>query len=332
VTDALSQIPAPTLCPRCGTGLAPGLLRCPACRALVYADVLVELSRRADATAAEGRLADATHLWHEVLALLPPDAAQGAAIDAKLEALGQRMERGEGRAAAKPAGTNRGVWAAVGAGFLFLLTKGKVLLLALTKGGALLSVFAFLGVYWAAWGWAFALGILVSIYIHELGHVVALKRYGVPVSAPMFVPGLGAFVRHGVLPTARIGARVALAGPAAGLLAAAMSLGLFLYTGNKYWGAIAHLGAIINLGNLIPVWQLDGARAVTALDLKGRIAYAVALVAVAALIRDPFAVLIALATVIALALGGTGKTEDRGALAYALLVIAGLGAVLALGT
>ena len=326
------QIPAPTLCPRCGTGLAPGLLRCPACRSLVYADVLGELSHRADGAAAEGRLADATHLWHQVLDFLPPDATQRGPIDAKLEALGARMERGEGRAASKSAGSRRGVWAAAGAGFLFLLTKGKVLLLALPKGGALLSMFAFLGIYWQAWGWAFAVGLLVSIYIHELGHVVALKRYGVPVSAPMFVPGLGAFVRHGVLPTARIGARVALAGPAAGLLAAAVAIGVYLATGDKYWAAIAHLGALINFANLIPVWRLDGARAITALDLKGRVGYGLALVAVAAVVRDPFAMLIAIAAGVALALGGKGKTGDRGALEYALLVIAGLGVVLYLGS
>lgn len=331
MTDTPRTIPVPTVCPRCGTGLAPGLLRCPACRSLVYADVLRELAGRADRAAAESRLADATHLWHEALALLPPDAVQRASIDAKLEGLGERMERGEGRAARPMSGPRRGVWAAAGAGLLFLVTKGKVLLLGLTKAGALLSMFAFLGLYWRMWGWALAAGLVVSIYLHELGHVVALRRYGVPVSAPMFVPGFGAFVRHGILPTARIGSRVALAGPAAGLLAALVALLLHRITGNGVWAAIAHLGAIINLGNLIPVWQLDGARAVTPLGGWERGVYAVVLVVVAVLLRDPFAGLIAAATVLALPFRGRPGTGDRGALAYALVVISGLGTALAWG-
>lgn len=331
MTGAPTAIPMPSACPRCGTGLAPGLLRCPACRSLVYADVLRELASRADQATAGSRLADATHLWHEALALLPPDAAQRVPIDAKLQTLGERMERGEGRAAKPPAAVSRGLWAAIGAGLLFFVTKGKLLLLGLTKAGALLSMFAFLGIYWREWGWAFAVGILVSIYLHELGHVVALRRYGVPVSAPMFVPGFGAYVRHGVLPTSRIGARVALAGPAAGLVTAALALAIYEITGEGYWAAIAHLGAIINLGNLIPVWQLDGARAVVPLGLWERVVYVAALIAVAVVVRDPFAGLIAVATAIALLFGGKGGTGDRGALIYALVVIFGLGAALAIG-
>lgn len=324
-------IPVPSVCPRCGTGLAPGLLRCPACQALVYADVLREIAGRADRAAAESRLADATHLWHEALALLPADAAQRVPIDAKLEVLGVRMERGEGRAAKPPASSRRGIWAAAGAGLLFLVTKGKILLLGLTKAGALLSMFAFLGIYWRMWGWALAAGLVVSIYLHELGHVVALRRYGIPVSAPMFVPGFGAFVRHGVLPTARIGSRVALAGPAAGLFAALLALLLHQLTGNDFWAAIAHLGAIINLGNLIPVWQLDGARAVTPLAAWERAAYGVLILGVAVVLRDPFAGVIAAATLIALPFSGKRGPGDRGALLYALGVIAGLGAALGLG-
>lgn len=331
MSDPLSHIPVPTRCPRCGTALAVGLLRCPACQALVFADVLTEIARMAEVAANEGRLADATQRWHQALDLLPPDASQRAVIEAKLEALGARMERGEGTGKVPAKGPRRGVWAAIVAGSAFLVTKGKLLLIGLTKAGALLSLFAFLGIYWREWGWALAAGIVVSIYLHELGHVVALKRYRIPVSAPMFVPGFGAYVRHGALPTARIGARVALAGPAAGLLAAALALGLKLLTGNAYWGALAHLGAIINLGNLMPVWVLDGVRAVAPLDLRGRIAFVGALAVVAAVTRDPVAAIITLVTAAALAFGGRRGTGDRGALLYGLGVIAGLGVVLALG-
>jgi Zn-dependent protease len=297
---------------------------------LVYADVLTELARRADSAAAEGDLATATQRWHQALALLPPDAAQRSSIDSKLEALGARMERGEGKRSAPPAGPKRGMWAAIVAGAAFLVAKGKLLLLGLTKAGALLSLFAFLGIYWREWGWALAAGIVVSLYLHELGHVAALKRYRIPVSAPMFVPGFGAYVRHGALPTSRIGARVALAGPAAGLFAAALALLLQRLTGNAYWAAIAHLGAILNLGNLMPVWVLDGVRAVAPLDIRGRISFVTALVGVAILTRDPVTVIIALVTGAMLGVGGRGGTGDRGALLYGVGVIAGLGAVLAL--
>lgn len=330
MSEPLARIPVPTRCPTCGTALAAGLYRCPACQALVYADVLTEIARMAEAAAAEGQLAQATERWHQALGLLPPDASQRTAIDAKLEALGARMERGEGAGKAPPKGPRRGVWATLVAGVAVLLTKGKLLLLGLTKAGALLSLFAFLGIYWREWGWAFAAGIVVSIYLHELGHVAALKRYRIPVSAPMFVPGFGAYVRHGALPTARIGARVALAGPAAGLVAAALALGLRFLTGNSYWGALAHLGAIINLGNLMPVWVLDGVRAVAPLDVRGRIVLVGAMVVVAAVTRDPVAAIIALVTGVMLAFGGKGGAGDRGALLYGVAVIAGLGAVLAL--
>jgi Zn-dependent protease len=111
------------------------------------------------------------------------------------------------------------------------------------------------------YGWAFAAGLVISIYIHEMGHVVALRRYGFPATAPMFIPGLGAFIRlRGVkvppIPDSRIG----LAGPLYGLVTAIASLVLYWGTGAKIWAAIAHFGAIVNLFNLIPIWSLDGAR------------------------------------------------------------------------
>jgi Zn-dependent protease len=273
-------------------------------------------------------LAEAAELWHGALALLPADASQRGVIERKLEALGARMERGEARGAPRTTRERKGALAVLGALLLFLVTKGKVLLLALTKGGALLSLFAFLGLYWREWGWTLALGLVTSIFLHELGHIVALRRYGVAVTAPMFVPGLGAFVSHGVLPTARIGARVAIAGPVAGALAAALALLLGALTGGAYWKAIAHLGAIMNLFNLVPVWQLDGAKAVAPLGGGGRSAYALLLVTVAVVTRDPFAVLIALTTTGALILLGRGGTGDRVAAALSAGVILGLGGVL----
>src|SRR2546427_6836813 len=66
----------------------------------------------------------------------------------------------------------------IGPVLVLLLSKGKFLLLGLTKIGTLLTMFASLGVYWALYGWALALGVVISIYIHEMGHVGMIRRYG----------------------------------------------------------------------------------------------------------------------------------------------------------
>jgi len=95
---------------------------------------------------------------------------------------------------------------------------------------------------WMAWhavlelrnmfGWPLALGLVLSIYIHEMGHVVALMRYGVKATAPMFIPGVGAIIRlQQSLGDPRQDARCGLAGPLWGLGAALGSYGLNLATG-----------------------------------------------------------------------------------------------------
>ena len=97
---------------------------------------------------------------------------------------------------------------------LLILTKGKLVLLGLTKLNTLLSMLVSIGVYWALYGWKFGLGFVLSIYVHEMGHVMALARYGIPASPPMFIPGFGAFVRLKAYPaSAGEDARVGLAGP-----------------------------------------------------------------------------------------------------------------------
>jgi Zn-dependent protease len=142
-----------------------------------------------------------------------------------------------------------------------LLTKGKFLLLGLTKIGTLITMLASLGVYWALYGWALAAGLVFSIYIHEMGHVAVIRRYGLPASAPMFIPGLGAFIQlRGVKLPPIPDARVGLAGPVYGLGASLAALAIYLVTHAKVWGVIANFSAMINLFNLIPVWQLDGSR------------------------------------------------------------------------
>src|SRR5439155_143942 len=83
-------------------------------------------------------------------------------------------------------------------------------LLGLTKASTLFTMLLSAGVYWAAWGWKFALGVVLSIYVHEMGHVQALQRYGIKATAPMFIPGVGAVVRLKQYPASPRDARVGL--------------------------------------------------------------------------------------------------------------------------
>jgi len=216
---------APAHCRRCGTELAPSLQSCPSCGTPVREPLPEELSA-AVATSADGRGAA---------------LAKGGAAVGGLALLLWKLK------------------------FIvpFLLTKGKLALAALPKlSGMLLGLGASLGLYWAAWGWQFAVGVIASIWIHEMGHVAAMRAHGIPASAPMFVPGLGAYVRmHRAPADAREDARIGLAGPVGGLLAALTAAGLWMATGHPLYAAIAKFGAWINIFNLIPVWQLDGARA-----------------------------------------------------------------------
>ena len=81
-----------------------------------------------------------------------------------------------------------------------------------------------IGAYALLWGWQFAVGFVLLLLVHELGHVVEAKRQGLPVSAPMFIPFLGALITLKQLPdNAWNEAKVAIAGPIVGGLGAAAS-------------------------------------------------------------------------------------------------------------
>ena len=325
------------LCVACGTEVAPSLLSCPLCQALVHADELKTLSREAGEAEAD-RPAEALVLWRRALGLLPPDSRQSQAISGRIEALGQRVER-EPQAAGQPgkprsfgaAWKSGGGLAALGllawklkAVLFFALTKAKLLLLGLTKIGTLSSMLLALGVYWTVFGWKFALGLIGSIYVHEMGHVAALRRFGIPASAPMFIPGIGAFVRLNQRPASpREDARVGLAGPIWGLGAAVAAYGIYRWTGWPIWAAIARVGAWINLFNLLPVWQLDGGRGFHALSRGQRIAAAAALAAMWVVTKEGLLILLLLAAGFRAFGAQSVERGDRVALAqYVLLVVA----------
>jgi Zn-dependent protease len=143
---------------------------------------------------------------------------------------------------------------------LLLLPKLKLLT---TSGSMLVSI----GAYALIWGWQFAVGFVLLLFVHEMGHVIQLKREGVPASAPMFIPFMGAFVGMKRLPDdAAAEARVGLAGPVLGSIACLIPLGIYVATGNHLFQALAFTGFFLNLLNLAPVLPLDGGRAMAALS------------------------------------------------------------------
>ena len=297
--------PLALACERCGTEVAPGLLACPGCGRLLHADELRELAAAAERAEAAGELSTAMETWTRALALLPESSAQHRTVGERVGALAEKVGAAPVPRGPVPAWVGKGGMVLGTAGLLlwkfkfvlvFVLSKVKLLALGFTKMGTLVSMFAAVGVYWTLWGWKFALGFVLSIYVHEMGHVAALRRYGVPASAPMFIPGLGAVVRlKQSPPTPGIDARVGLAGPVWGLGAALAAWAAWMATGSPLWKAIAVTGAILNLFNLLPVWQLDGARAFQALNRAQRWMALGAVVAVWLITWQPWLPLIALA-------------------------------------
>jgi Zn-dependent protease len=145
-------------------------------------------------------------------------------------------------------------------GVLLLLPKLKLLT---TSGSMLVSI----GAYALIWGWQFAVGFVLLLFVHEMGHVIQLRREGVPATAPMFIPFLGAVVGMKRLPDdAAAEARVGLAGPILGSIGCLVPLALYAATGNPLFQALAFTGFFLNLFNLAPVLPLDGGRAMAALS------------------------------------------------------------------
>jgi Zn-dependent protease len=238
------------------------------CGTLVHAATLKQLAALAELQSADGRLEEARETWQRAVELLPGSSRQHAIITERIADLTRRL-------AAMPRSrrprTDGPWWKRVSTALIvigvFALGKVKLLVLGLTKASTFFSMFAFFGLYWSQFGWALAAGLVVSIYIHEMGHVAELRRFGIAAGAPLFIPGIGALVllkQH--IDDPAIDARIGLAGPVWGLGAGLASYAVYRITGVPIWAAIAQLTGFINLFNLLPFWQLDGARGFHALS------------------------------------------------------------------
>lgn len=159
--------------------------------------------------------------------------------------------------------------AAVGALLAKFGTALKALVVALphaklflTAGTALVSVV----LYSLVFGWWFAVGFVVLLFVHEMGHVIQLRREGIRATAPVFIPFLGAVVGMKQMPNDALAeARVGLAGPILGTLGAGACLALAEATGSSMLRALAYVGFLINLINLVPLTPFDGGRAMAAM-------------------------------------------------------------------
>jgi Zn-dependent protease len=193
------------------------------------------------------------------------------------------------------------IWGPIVAVGLILVkfgAKAKALLLVLPKLKLFTtsaSMLVSIGAYALIWGWTFAVGFVLLLLIHEMGHVIQLRREGVEASAPMFIPFLGAVIAAKSMgKDAAAEARVGLAGPVLGSVAALVPLGIYLATGDDFWRALAYVGFLINLFNLVPVLPLDGGRAMAALSPWVWVAGFAGLIALTIFFPNPILLLVLL--------------------------------------
>ena len=252
----MTQVAAPPPCERCGALNPPNALACLRCSALLHRVELEQLTR--DAIGMEGFDPHGAALrWRRCLELLPPDSQQYAMIYNRLAAL-----------AAGQVAPTRVPPPPDTAGSALMKTGGSmlisILVYAMMFGG--LSILSL----------KFATGFVLLILVHELGHVAAMRYYGLSASPPIFIPFMGALINLRQPPqNAKVEAVVGIGGPIAGTVGAFACYGLYLALGpevdidiRRMVYALAHFGFILNLFNLLPVPPLDGGRITAAVNPK----------------------------------------------------------------
>ena len=250
-------------CHNCGAPIALGTVACPQCHTLIHSEDLVRISAAAKDLEERGELLQAREVWLSALPLLPHDSTQAEWIRGQAYKL-------EIAAKHAPPPEQKHAWAKkLGplAPIALLLAKGKTLLLVLYKLKFILSLVAFMGIYWIRYGPKFGIGFGLLILVHEMGHFIDIRRRGLPADMPVFLPGFGAYVRwKGLGVTRQTRAEISLAGPFAGLIGAVFCAGMWFHTGDGIWAALARSSGLLNILNLTPVWVIDGGQAANALD------------------------------------------------------------------
>lgn len=152
-----------------------------------------------------------------------------------------------------------------GAKLKFLIVPVMKFLPAILKTGSTMILTMWL--YAQMWGWMYAAGFVLLIFVHEGGHLIAARRMGLSVGAPVFIPFMGALIALKDAPkNAWIEAVVGIGGPVAGTLGAMACHWGYLAWDAPLLGALAYTGYFLNLFNLTPISPLDGGRIATAIS------------------------------------------------------------------
>lgn len=315
--------PADPDCSSCGAKLAPADLACSHCHSLVNAAALEQLAASARLHEERQEFGEAREVWLKALELLPPDSSQAAWVRGSTQRLAAAADNAT-------AVNTRHLWAKKLGPFAplaLLLVKGKFLL-TLFKLKFLLSLGAFVAFYWALYGIKFGLGFAALILLHEMGHFIDVKRRGLPAEMPVFLPGLGAYVRWSAIGVStQTRAFVSLAGPLAGCIGAVVCACVWAATDDAIWIGLASLTAVLNILNLIPIWVLDGGQAIAALDKSERIILCAAAVLLAALFGQPLLLLVAAGAAYRIFTKDLPAQPSHPATVYYLVVLAALGFV-----
>jgi Zn-dependent protease len=178
---------------------------------------------------------------------------------------------------------------------VFILTKLKAILLIATKVkyfGLVISMIVSVGAYTWVWGLPFAIGFVMLLFIHEMGHVTLARREGLKVSAPMFIPFLGAaMMMRGQPQSALVEARVGIAGPIFGAIGCLLPLLGFEVFGGNIWLGLVYTGCLINLFNLVPMLPLDGGRIMSAVSPWAWIPGLIILIALIPVLHNPILII-----------------------------------------
>ncbi len=291
-------------CKKCGRELALASLACDHCHSLVHAGELERLASQAKELEAKEEIHAAREQWMACLPLLPRTSKQTAWVRDHVHELSLKAD-GVGVLPAET-GSN---WA--------------------KKLTPLATLVIFIAVYSAIYGLRFGGGFAVLILVHEMGHFIDIKRRGLPAEKPVFLPGLGAYVRWRAMGVSmQTRAAVSLAGPLAGWMGSAACTFVWWKTGDALWAELARTNAWLNILNLVPVWILDGGQAVYALSKAERAVLSIASLALLAAVREPAFILVALVAGVRIFTRDSAEKSSPAITAYFVAVLALLALVM----
>jgi Zn-dependent protease len=205
---------------------------------------LQELSRQAQGLEASNPTAAAA-VWRQCLRLLPEESSQAQMVRHRAEVLESGGRIRPVAAALGPANT----WSS-----------------AIVRTGGSMVVSMVVYAYGLGLGWAFAAGFVLLIWVHEMGHVWALRHYKIRGSPPLFVPFVGAVITVPRMANALQEAIVGIGGPVMGTVASLVCFGLYRALHQDMFLELSYWGFLMNLFNLLPIPPLDGGRVTAAVS------------------------------------------------------------------